>query len=230
MDIVSRKNRSPRYQGDLVDPRLNEPFRDKGDFVPPEKQNEIGQMLNWQRRKNGNGAEQKKNNNISSAQDLAKLAAASMASPQSAARQTAKLALRLALNMFRQIKSQDWPYLCLLLPFSFLKDIFDIAFAAIPGVGIIFSFITTLLLTITTTIFLILIGEKMSSKRSGKYFAGLAVGFISEALPGIGWLPMAFIETLAIYLFVLFDRATSPQEQKEGSNSLEPQYTDNYGG
>jgi hypothetical protein len=215
MDIVSRENRPLHYQGDLVNPRLNEPLRDKGDLVPPENQRGLGQILNWQRRQN---EAKQKENLISNTKNLTKVATTN---PQSALRQAAKL----ALSMFRQIKAQDWPYLCLLLPLSFLKDIFDIAFAAIPGVGIIISFVTTLLLSISTIVFLILIGEKISLRRS----AGLGVEFISEALPGIGWLPLAFIETLVIYFFVLFDRATNLQEQKEESSPSEPQYADNYG-
>lgn len=219
MDIVSRENRPLHYQGDLVNPRLNEPLRDKGDLVPPENQRRLGLMLNWQRRQN---EAKQKENRISNTQNLTKVATTN---PQSALRQVT----RLALSMFRQVKAQDWPYLCLLLPLSFLKDIFDIAFAAIPGVGIIVSFVATLLLSITTIVFLILIGEKISSRRSGKYFAGLGVEFISEALPGIGWLPLAFIETLVIYFFVLFDRATNLQEQKEESSPSELPYADNYG-
>jgi len=215
MDIVSRENRPLHYQGDLVNPRLNEPLRDKGDLVPPENQRGLGQILNWQRRQN---EAKQKENLISNTKNLTKVATTN---PQSALRQAAKL----ALSMFRQIKAQDWPYLCLLLPLSFLKDIFDIAFAAIPGVGIIISFVTTLLLSISTIVFLILIGEKISLRRS----AGLGVEFISEALPGIGWLPLAFIETLVIYFFVLFDRAINLQEQKEESSPSEPQYADNYG-
>ncbi len=217
MDIIPQQNRLLRYQGDLVDPNLNKHLRNKGNLVQSKNQRELGEILNWQRRQEK--TEQKKNI-VSKTQGLAKLATAS---PQSAARRIAKL----TLSMFRQIKTQDWPYLCLLLPFSFLKDVFDIAFATIPGVGIIFSFITTLLLTITTIVFLVLIGEKISSIRSGKYFASLGVEFISEALPGIGWLPLAFIQTLVIYFFVLFDRAANSQEQKDEPNPPEFQYADN---
>jgi hypothetical protein len=214
MDIVSRENRPLHYQGDLVDPhlnetlrdkgdlvdpRLNEPLRDKGDLVPPKNQRELGQILNWQRRQN---EAKQKENLISNTKNLTKVATTN---PQSA---LIKQATKLVLSMFRQIKAQDWPYLCLILPLSFLKDIFDIAFAAIPGVGVIISFVTTLLLSISTIVFLILIGEKISLRRS----AIVGVEFITEALPGIGWLPLAFIETLVIYFFVLFDRVINPQE------------------
>lgn len=184
-----------------------------GNYVSPENQSDVENTLNQQRRQDdsANGAGQMKN--ISpNIQNLAKEAAKS---PQSAGKQVAKL----VFNMFRQIKAQDWPYLCLLLPLSFLKDIFDIAFAAIPGVGIVVSFIGTVLLTIFTVICLILIGEKVMSRKSGKYIAGLSVEFITEVLPAIGWLPLAFIETLVIYGFVLFDRATAPQPEGEGASA-----------
>jgi hypothetical protein len=178
----------------------------KGSYVSPENQSDVGNMLNRSRRQENSA------NGASGPADVQNLAKEAAKNPQSAARQVTKL----VFNIFRQIKAQDWPYLCLLLPLSFLKDIFDIAFAAIPGVGIVVSFIATVLLTIFTAICLVLIGEKIMSRKSGKYIAGLSVEFITEALPAIGWLPLAFIETLVIYIFVLYDRATAPQpENKE---------------
>ncbi|OGI27729.1 MAG: hypothetical protein A2359_02720 [Candidatus Moranbacteria bacterium RIFOXYB1_FULL_43_19] len=185
--------------------RVNHP--QSGNYVSSQHQSDVGNMLNQQRRQensaSGSGQAQSVSPNV---QNLAKEAAKS---PQSAGKKAAKL----VFSVFRQIRAQDWPYLCLLLPLSLLKDIFDIAFAAIPGVGIVISFIGTVLLTIFTAVCLILIGEKVMSRKSGKYIAGLSVEFITEALPAIGWLPLAFIETLVIYGFVLCDRAAAPQPE-----------------
>lgn len=186
-------------------------FSQGGNYISSQNQSDVGRILNRTRQSGaGNTGDKLKQpqKGVALSTDVVRTAEGDPST-------TARLA-KLALGMFRQIRpADDWPYLCLLLPLAFLKDIFDIAFAAIPGVGIIFSFITTLFLAITTIIFLILIGEKMSSGKSGKYFAGLAVEFISEILPGIGWLPLAFIQTLVIYFFVLFDRTANYQDQKE---------------
>ncbi|MDD5489061.1 MAG: hypothetical protein PHP25_00060 [Candidatus Moranbacteria bacterium] len=184
-----------------------------GNYVSPRDQSDVGNMLNRQRRQeNGDGPGQGKADSPN-LQNLAKTAAAS---PQSAARQAAEL----VLSMFRQIEpTKDWPYLFMTLPFSLLKDLLDLGCAGldatVPGLGTVVLFILSLMLTILTIISLILIGEKLSSRKSGKYFAGLGIEFVSEALPGLGWLPLAFFETAAIYSFVLYDRATAPEPQSE---------------
>jgi len=197
-----------------------------GDYVSPENQSDVGTILNQQRRQAGNnGNTENKLDQLKKSVALATDAARAAEGDPSAIARLAKL----ALSMFRQIEpTKDWPYLFLLLPLSFLKDLFDIAFAAIAGVGIVVSFITTLLLTIFAIVCIILIGEKIASGKSGKYIAGFSVEFITEALPAIGWMPLAFIDTLVIYIFILYDRATTPQEKKAESNQPEPQYADGY--
>jgi hypothetical protein len=128
-------------------------------------------------------------------------------------------------NMLGQIKlSEDWFLVFFVIPFGLLKDIFDIAFAAIPGVGIAISFLCEILLLILTVIGLLLAGGNLKDRKQGKYIMGFCVSFISEALPGIGWLPLAFVESSLMYGFLLFDRAGSLQGQTEADN--ENQETD----
>ena len=51
-----------------------------------------------------------------------------------------------------------------------------------------------------------------------KYFIGIAMEFIAEALPGISWLPWTVIYVFILYLCVLYDRAYGRQaEQKESA-------------
>jgi len=116
--------------------------------------------------------------------------------------------LSAALNILKQIDlTEDWKFLFILTPFALLKDIFDIAFAGVPGVGIIIQFVTELMLMILAVTVLLLSGSGMKNRGMAKYFLGMAVAFMSEALPGIGWLPLSVVESLLLYLFVLYDRA-----------------------
>ncbi|HBB37312.1 MAG: hypothetical protein UX02_C0001G0210 [Candidatus Moranbacteria bacterium GW2011_GWC1_45_18] len=206
----------------LSSPGENNQFGGDGDTVDPRGQERLSQALKNEQRQQINSS---KIDTKQATKNLAKIAA----DPQSAMRQAAQL----AFGMFRQIApTRDWPYLCLALPFSLLKDLLDFGCAALdamlPGLGTIILFILSLMLTILTIISLMLIGEKLSSRKSGKYFAGLGIGFVLEALPAIGWLPLAFIDTLVIYCFVLFGRATSSQEKKDEPNQPKPQYADGY--
>ena len=106
-----------------------------------------------------------------------------------------------------------------------LKDIVDIAFAGIPGVGIIVSFIFTVLIAILTATFLILITGKFTTRRAMLNIAGPLILTFTEAFPGIGWLPLCFIETVLIYIVVLAQRAITSQE---ALGQPEPQYADSY--
>ena len=147
----------------------------------------------------------------------------------------------LAGNMLRKIDwSQDWMFIPMLASFALLKDIFDIAFAAVGtsaswipvlgqatvAVGIIVTFVGEILLLILTVVVLVLTGSSLKNRGMAKYFIGLSVAFISEALPGIGWLPLAFLEVFILYGFVLYDRAfQEPAEQAEsGENTEAPAY------
>ncbi|MFA5872050.1 MAG: hypothetical protein WC858_05040 [Parcubacteria group bacterium] len=126
-------------------------------------------------------------------------------------------------NMLGQIKlSEDWFLVFFVIPFGLLKDIFDIAFAAIPGVGIAVSFLCEVFLLILTVIGLLLASGNLKDRRQAKYILGFCVSFISEALPGIGWLPLAFIESSLMYGFLLFDRAGNIQEQSKADSENEP--------
>jgi len=142
----------------------------------------------------------------------------------------------LAGNMLRKIDwSQDWMFIPFLASFALLKDIFDIAFAAVGtatslipvlgqatvAVGMIVTFVGEILLLILTVTVLVLTGSSLKNRGMAKYFIGLSVTFISEALPGIGWLPLAFVEVFILYGFVLFDRAFE-QPAAQASQSQAP--------
>jgi hypothetical protein len=113
--------------------------------------------------------------------------------------------------------SSDWMFLFVLVPFALLKDIFDVAFAVIPGVGVALSFVAELMLIILTVVILLLSGSSMKNRGMTKYVVGLVVAFASEAFPGIGWLPLAFIEAFILYGMVLLDRTMEPKESQKNS-------------
>jgi len=135
----------------------------------------------------------------------------------------------LAKNIFRQIDlATDWMFI-LLFSFGLLKDIFDIAFAALGAVpivgiagtaiGIIISFVGDLLFLILTVTVLVLVGSSLKNRGLAKYFISTAMEFIAEALPGISWLPWTPVYVFVLYFFVLYDRAYQDQgEQKESKN------------
>lgn len=124
----------------------------------------------------------------------------------------------------------DWLFI-LLASFGLLKDIFDIAFAALgavpvlgtagAAVGIIVSFVGDLMFLILVVTVLVLVGESLKNRGMAKYFIGIAMEFIAEALPGISWLPWTFVYVFILYGCVLYDRAygstaqTAPAEQSE---------------
>lgn len=127
----------------------------------------------------------------------------------------------LAKNMLQKIDlTVDWLFI-LLFSFGLLKDIFDIAFAALGAVpiigpagtaiGIIISFVGELMFLILTVTVLVLVGSSFKNRGLAKYFVGTAMEFIAEALPAISWLPWTPVYVLVLYLFVLFDRAYQEQ-------------------
>lgn len=150
----------------------------------------------------------------------------------------------LAGNMLRKIDwSKDWMFIPFLASFAFLKDIFDIAFAAagtatswVPvlgqvtvAVGIVVTFVGEIFLLILTVVVLVLTGSSLKNRGMAKYFIGLSVAFMSEALPGISWLFLATIEVFILYGFVLYDRAfEEPAEQTESKNVPSYATADNY--
>ena len=174
MSIVPEENKQFRDRGDLVDPNINDQFRNRGDRVPPENQADMARALKNQQRTGGDKIDRKKN-----IEDLAKAATAGQAG-------LIKEALKFSRNMWQQTDfSRDWPYVFILIPMSALKDIVDIAFAAIPGVGIVVSFIFTIMIAIMTAIFLVLITGKFTSKRAMLTIAGPLIQFFTEAFPAL---------------------------------------------
>jgi hypothetical protein len=121
----------------------------------------------------------------------------------------------------------DWLFI-LLFSFGLLKDIFDIAFAALgaipvvgiagTAVGIVVSFVGNLMFLILTVTVLVLVGSSIKNRGPAKYFVSTAMEFIAEALPGISWLPWTPVYVMVLYLFVLYDRAY--QDQGAQSNSV----------
>jgi hypothetical protein len=128
---------------------------------------------------------------------------------------------KFAGNLFRQIDwTVDWLFI-LLASFGLLKDIFDIAFAALGAVpvvgiagaaiGIIVSFVGDMFFLILVVTVLVLVGSSLKNRGMAKYFIGIAMEFIAEALPGISWLPWTIVYVFILYLCVLYDRAYGGQ-------------------
>lgn len=130
----------------------------------------------------------------------------------------------------------DWLFI-LLASFGLLKDIFDIAFAALgavpvlgtagAAVGIIVSFVGDLMFLILVVTVLVLVGSSLKNRGMAKYFIGIAMEFIAEALPGISWLPWTFVYVFILYGCVLYDRAYGQKaEQTEPVNQTENNSTE----
>jgi hypothetical protein len=124
----------------------------------------------------------------------------------------------------------DWLFI-LLGSFALLKDIFDIAFAALGAVpvvgiagaaiGIIVSFVGDLMFLILVVTVLVLVGGSLKNRGMAKYFIGIAMEFIAEALPGISWLPWTAVYVFILYLCVLYDRAYGIAGQNEPAKQVE---------
>ena len=140
-------------------------------------------------------------------------------------------------GLFRQIDlTTDWLFI-LLGSFGLLKDIFDIVFAAagtaaggllnlIPiigqigsiamaAIGMTITFVGNLMFLILVVTVLVLVGGSLKNRGLAKYFLGVAMEFIAEALPGISLLPWTVIYVFILYLCVLFDRMMNEQERKQ---------------
>jgi hypothetical protein len=137
----------------------------------------------------------------------------------------------LAGNLLAQIDwSKDWMFF-LLISFALLKDIFDIVFGFaataaswIPilgevtaAIGIILTFVGEIMILLLTVTTLVLTGSSLKNRGMAKYFMWVPVAFLSEALPGIGLLPLCCIEAIVLFGFVLWDRAYQAQEEGTGS-------------
>ena len=128
---------------------------------------------------------------------------------------------KFAGNLFQKIDwSVDWLFI-LLASFGLLKDIFDIAFAALGAVpvvgiagtaiGIVVSFVGDMFFLILVVTVLVLVGGSLKNRGMAKYFIGIAMEFIAEALPAISWLPWTVVYVFILYLCVLYDRAYGGQ-------------------
>jgi hypothetical protein len=136
----------------------------------------------------------------------------------------------LAKNLRRQVDwGTDWLFI-LLFSFGLLKDIFDIAFAALGAVpsvgpagtaiGIVVSFVGDLMFLILTMTVLILVGSSIKNRGPAKYFVSTAMEFIAEALPAISWLPWTPVYVTVLYLFVLYDRAYQDQGVQSAATNI----------
>ncbi|TSA45446.1 hypothetical protein D4R51_01825 [bacterium] len=131
-------------------------------------------------------------------------------------------------SVLKQIDfGRDWIFI-LVASFALLKDIFDVALAGVPGVGVVVSWIMAIMLLLLTVVALLLTGSDLKNRGMAKYILTMAVGFIAESLPGIDWLPLAFIETLLVYALTLFDRGMKSSDQENegkesGSAEAEPE-------
>jgi hypothetical protein len=128
-------------------------------------------------------------------------------------------------SLYRQIDwSVDWLFI-LLASFGLLKDLFDIAFAALgavpvigvagAAVGIIISFVGDLMFLILVVTVLVLVGGSLKNRGMAKYFIGMAMEFVAEALPGISLLPWTVIYVFILWFCVLYDRALSGSEKEK---------------
>jgi hypothetical protein len=130
-------------------------------------------------------------------------------------------------SVLKQIDlTRDWIFIPFVASFALLKDIFDIALAGVPGVGVVVSFIMAIMLTMLTVVALLMTGSNLKNRGMAKYILTMTIGFIAEALPGLSWIPIAFTETILVYALTLFDRGmlNSDRESKnDGSGGEEAQ-------
>lgn len=191
------------------------------------------------------GAEKEMQRKLSSLQRNAPKTAAGLAKGKKMA------VAKFAGSLLSQIDwTVDWLFI-LLGSFALLKDIFDIVFAAagtagsgiwsvlvgwIPlagpalagagditmaAIGITISFTGDLMFLILTVTVLVLVGSSLKNRGMAKYFIGIAMEFIAEALPGISWLPWTFVYVFILYFCVLYDRAYGTAAQAEQTEQVE---------
>jgi hypothetical protein len=176
------------------------------------------------------GAQKEMQRKLSSLQRTSPKLAANLAKGKKMA--VAKFAGRILMQIDWTV---DWLFI-LLGSFALLKDIFDIVFAAagtaagtaiswIPGAGLIgdaammaigmtVSFTGDLMFLILTVTVLVLVGSSLKNRGMAKYFIGIAMEFIAEALPGISWLPWTAVYVFILYFCVLYDRAYGRQAEQ----------------
>jgi len=71
-------------------------------------------------------------------------------------------------SVVKQIEwGTDWIFI-LVASFALLKDIFDIALAAVPGVGVVVSFIMAIMLTMLTVVALLMSGSSLKNRGMAK--------------------------------------------------------------
>lgn len=147
------------------------------------------------------------------------------------AKNTPSAIVSLAGNFLAQIDwSKDWMFF-LLISFALLKDIFDMVFGFaataaswIPilgevtaAIGIIITFVGEIMILLLTVVALVMTGSSLKNRGMAKYFMWVPIAFLSEALPGIGLLPLCCIEAIVLFGFVLWDRAYQVADEETGS-------------
>ncbi len=134
---------------------------------------------------------------------------------------TYKAIASLAMDVAKQIHpTKDWFFLFILFPAALLKDLFDFVFTAVPPVGVVISFIGSILILLLTVIALLLAGSDIKNRGLAKYLVTLLVGFVADSIPGLDAFPITFLEVTVAYGLTIFDRAMDYYAQKsEGKDS-----------
>jgi hypothetical protein len=94
----------------------------------------------------------------------------------------------------------------------------------------------TIMVSILTVVALLISGSGLKNRGLAKYFITIPTGAIIESIPGLDWLPMAFITALLVYGLTLFDRLMAYYAQKNaggkssqsGGEEAQPQSADSY--
>ena len=144
---------------------------------------------------------------IAAARDLAKYAPNL---PMAAA----KSATKFVLGLLKQIDLvNDWPFFFILLPFAALKDLFDIAFAALVPIGVAISFLGSICIALLTVLVFLLIGAGFKSftmkKQATRMLSRISLitgGTVVEFIPGLDWFPFEIGMALMAYLLILLER------------------------
>jgi hypothetical protein len=248
MDLKKYRKRNDEQESPIKtarDPNFSYPSQARDDFGEPDKKRRMQENYNrnatrpYQRPPEGKDKNQdlyqnklKRLQNAAGKnkdKELAKGAAKAVSRPWKMA--TVGLQLVSQIDIVR-----DWPFLFLLIPFAFGKDILDFALAALTagaaaipiigvaaaGAGMIFSFVTNIMLQILAITCLLLVGADIKNRGMAKYIIVESIEFIAEALPGINWLPWAVIFAVVLYFCVLLDRYLEKQAEEEAP-SEEPQ-------
>lgn len=122
--------------------------------------------------------------------------------------------------LFRNAELIDFVFI-LLVMFACIKDLFDVVFFALPPIQIIISFVMDILyLSFSAAVLFITGGSQVgkAERKVLKYLATLIAGFIVELIPGLNFIPVTAIETLVLYVFVLYDRELSHNYEENEAN------------